>query len=127
MEHSKGKWVNGYNGGVTGPTTPVSEPTVAESVAQYDYKHGHQQTEPEIQHTIVSCNKQTIAIIPTCVDEGEANAQLIALAPAMLQMLEDVTIMCNAAINRTPTSSYREKLTAMNVKRLALINKAKGE
>ena len=76
MEHTKGKLINGYGAGVTGPSTPVSYPTVAEAVAMEDWKNAGSIGEVPIpQHTVLTIGTKTIAIIPTNKKEGQTNAE----------------------------------------------------
>ncbi len=85
MEHTKGEWKNGNIIGITGPTTPTTNPTVAESVEYYDWEeNGAEGEPPQTQHTIITVGTQTIAIIPTSILGGVANARLISAAPDLL-------------------------------------------
>ena len=96
MSHTKGKWVNGYGQGVTGPSTPVSSPTVGEAVKYDDWVGAGEDYDnyPQPNHTIISVGKETVAIIPLCRGDGEANAQRIVTAvnshDAMVDLLGDI-------------------------------------
>ena len=86
VKHTLGPWVVGCGpDGVTGPTTAnVSGPTVAGRTWNY---------------AVVSCRKETIAIIPAVRSDGYgyeaaqdldamfANARLISAAPELLEAL----------------------------------------
>lgn len=88
MSYTVDEWINGYGGGITGPTTPTtSGPTVYESLeySAWVEKGGKY---PVDKHTVVSCAGKTIAIVPTFYPEGEANARLIAAAPDLLNACE---------------------------------------
>ena len=76
---TKGEWVNGWNGGLTGPTTPNSpNPTV----------------DNDRKYTPVSIGMETIAIViqqeNDSIEELDANSKLIAAAPNLLEALRDI-------------------------------------
>lgn len=54
-----------------------------------------------------------------------ANVHLIAAAPDLLAACERDEELANVAISLTPTSDYRNRLTEINILRLAAIAKAK--
>ncbi len=92
-KHTEESWVNGYGNGITGPTTPSGHPTCQESVNWNTYSRewdrvGEAAKYPDSEHTIVSCGKETIAIIPLNGVggrvAGERHAQLISDAPDLL-------------------------------------------
>lgn len=71
--HTPGPWVAGWNGGLTGPTCPVSKPFV-----------GSDEWLP------IACGQECIAVVATPVKEWgvkgdlNANARLISAAPELL-------------------------------------------
>lgn len=124
---TSGPWVNGYGEGLTGPTTPA-EPTVAEAVAMNEWFEDTTVEYPKIQHVVVSCGMETIAIIPLNGVGGETtgkdHARLIAAAPGLL-------LACVAAepLLGVSTPQYNTKYTARrNARNLirAALNKAKS-
>ena len=93
-KHTPGTWVNGCGDGITGPTTPTGHPTCGEAVEWHEYCDRPKSMEfPKTQHTVVSHNIETIAIIPLNgiggKTKGEANARLIAAAPKLLKACKD--------------------------------------
>ena len=78
MKHTELPWEIGYEGGVTGPSTPVMCPTVREVVAFNAWvDEGERGPCPDIQYTVLRKGKKVLAIIPTNDEEGMANAQLL--------------------------------------------------
>lgn len=60
-----------------------------------------------------------------CIKENQANARLIAAAPALLAACEELGDTINHLIALTPTGATRESLTDKNIRRLAAIKAAK--
>ena len=75
---TKGKWVNGWGEGLTGPTTPKNNPTADDNR----------------KYTPISKGEETIAIViqqeNNKIEELNANAKLIAAAPELLDALQRV-------------------------------------
>ena len=73
---TKAEWINGWGDGLTGPTTPVTDPFCCE----------------EREYIPISFEDQTIAIVVqpknNSIEEMEANAKLIASAPSLLEALQ---------------------------------------
>ncbi len=96
-EKTKEKWIVGMpKEGITGPTVPsVSGPTCGEVVEfeQY-YKDCEDEKNPEYpsdKHKVVTCGKEVVAIIPTNGSrEGKYVARLVAKAPELLELCEEV-------------------------------------
>lgn len=106
-KHTSGPWVNGYGNGLTGPTTPViSGPTVGEAIAKRGWTEGKRDY-PYSMHIPISKGFQTIAIVPTMEiledeitnEQCEANARLIAAAPDLLLILEEILRLSIANAN----------------------------
>lgn len=94
-KHTPGPWINGCGNGITGPTTPTRHPTCEEAVEFHEYCDDPKNVVfPKPKHTVVSCGKETIAIIPLNgvggETKGKANAQLIAAVPALLEALKNL-------------------------------------
>lgn len=60
-------------------------------------------------------------------EETIANARLIAAAPDLLRACERDALLAGIAISETPTGDLRNKLTEINILRLAAIAEAKKE
>lgn len=56
--------------------------------------------------------------------ECQANARLIAAAPDLLDACKRDALLAAVAISKTPTGDQRNKLTEINILRLAAIAKA---
>lgn len=103
---SERQWIVGYPpGGITGPTTPATGgSTCDERVEWADWQsefdaalkagapYGVLPPSPKPRTVLVTCGMDTIAIVPfpECggKEGAEANARLIASAPALLAALE---------------------------------------
>jgi hypothetical protein len=81
-------WVAGYGDGVTGPKTPSFVPTVLDAIRHREWESGQSTYYPDPFYTVVSCGKDTVAIVPGEKDERERNARLIAAAPELLAALK---------------------------------------
>lgn len=82
MKFTPGPWTKGYGDGVTGPTTPSVAGACCGGRCQ--------------PYTIVSKNRETIAIIPQQEDGiMDANARLIAAAPTMYEELKEICEWCH--------------------------------
>jgi hypothetical protein len=101
MTHTPGPWIQGWNGGVTGPTTPsTSGATVEEFLAIHRWKENSAIPYPkssEFYDLVVSPEGGYNRVIAICPHpDGSANAALIARAPALPELLE--------ALHDTPRS-----------------------
>ena len=106
---TKGEWVNGWNKGLTGPTTPSSRnPTVDENR----------------EFIPISNGMETVAIIiqqeNNSMNELEANAKLIASAPELLKALLEVKEILEKAWPEKEWDDFANKETSFT----KAINKA---
>ena len=97
---TNGKWVNGYGKGVTGLSTASQYPTCGESVSKKEC------------HKTVSCDGDTIAIIPDCFGDGDENARLIASAPDLLEALKALDKWANSSETDTPCTIEQNMVDA---------------
>ncbi len=89
-KRTQGEWVSGYGDGISGPKSPTTfGPTVREHHLM-EMWHRHGGAEPIPYHTVVSCGRDTVAIVPGEPEERVANARLIAAAPDLLAALKEM-------------------------------------
>lgn len=90
----KDSWEAGYGVGVTGPTTPVSRPTVLESTEYDKWENLNKEgPRPPCRHTVIRDGFTTVAIIPLPKDkewEGWFTAVLMSKSRALLGLVEEV-------------------------------------
>ena len=79
---TKGEWIKGWGEGLTGPTTPRTDPTVDEGREYIPIANG--------MATIAIVIKQE----NDSISELESNAKLIAAAPELLKALQDLVRYC---------------------------------
>ena len=131
MKHTKGEWVSGWGGGVSGPKTPaIGGPTVRDALLYIDWvKRGYASPDPERYYTIVSCGDETVAIIPGEKEERTANAHLIAAAPDLLEALTGIEPLYAEymALHPDPNDPAFELVIKIVQSARAVIKQAKGE
>lgn len=82
-------WIVGYGGGLTGPSTPRAfGPTCGEAV-YWESNPDAGAIPSELHHTVVSCGKETIAIIPPGPNKDE-HARLFAASREILEACVEV-------------------------------------
>lgn len=110
MEHTKGKWeVRDFG---IGTITFIDCGNI--HMAQLAYCDYSDKSEEQKQHELQLTNARRIC---QCVNGFDA----------LLKALIDAELAYSVAINRTPTSGYREKLTNMNIERLQAIAQAEDK
>lgn len=111
-DYTNEPWTNGYGEGVTGPTSPSTDGvTVSEQIQRKVWRQtGLKEDYPYEYYTVISKDKQTIAIVPTLPhmkEEGLANARRITECVNAMEGIENPEEFVRKAKELKMIEAYR--------------------